>query len=111
MFQVSIRYLIRLGANPWQLQSPSTYPQGSPAALGLQETIQLVTQRAREALSDQREAARRALLRQEGVFLAVTPHYGAGARQHLVSALARNSEAHNYNVQMQVRQHGQEVDG
>ena len=32
--------------NPWQLQYPSTYPQCSPAVLGPQETVQLVTQRA-----------------------------------------------------------------
>ena len=50
--------------NPWQLQYPSAYPQCVRAVLGPQETVQLVTQRAREALNDQRETARRALLHQ-----------------------------------------------
>ena len=33
------------GSIPRQLQCPSTYPQGSPAVLGPQESLQLVTQR------------------------------------------------------------------
>ena len=57
--------------NPWQLHDPSTYPQGSPAVLGPQETVQLVTQQAREDLSVQREAARRAFLHQQGYLLLV----------------------------------------
>ena len=36
------------------------------AVLGPQETVQLVAQRAREALNDQRETARRALPHQQG---------------------------------------------
>ena len=56
----------RNGVSPWQLQNPSTYLEGSPKALGPQETVQLVTQRAREALNVQRETARRALLHQQG---------------------------------------------
>ena len=36
--------------------------------------------------------------------------YEAAARQSLVNTLARNSEAHNYNVQIQVRQVEQEAD-
>ena len=84
------------GANPWQLQYPFTYPQSVPAVLGPQETVQLVTQRAREALNDQCETARRALLHQQGELLAATRQYKAAARQHVVSTLARNSEAHNY---------------
>ena len=34
----------------------------------------------------------------------------AAAKQNLVSALARNNEAHKYNVQMQVRQLENEAD-
>ena len=77
------------GVNSWQLQYPSTYPQGSPAVLGPQETVQLVTQRTREALNHQRETARRALLHQQEEFLAATHQEEAAARQNLVSALAR----------------------
>ena len=44
-----------------------------------QETVQLVTQRAREALNDQRETARRALLHQQGLLLAATHHYKPAA--------------------------------
>ena len=51
------------GLNPWQIQCPSAYPQRSPAVLGHHETVQLVTQRAREALNDQRETALCASLR------------------------------------------------
>ena len=58
--------------NPWQLQCPSANPQSSPVVLGLYETVQLVKQRAREALNNQRETARRALLHQQGEFLAAT---------------------------------------
>ena len=78
-----------------QLQYPSTYTQGSPVFLGPQATVQLVTQRALEALSVQRETARRALLRQQGEFIAVTHQCDAVARRNLVSALARNSEVHS----------------
>ena len=46
---------------PWQLQFFSTYTQCVPAVLGPQEAVQLVTQRAQEALNDQRETTRRAL--------------------------------------------------
>ena len=45
------------GVCPWQLQYPSTYPQGSPAVLGPRENVQLVAQRGREALNVQRETA------------------------------------------------------
>ena len=92
------------GVNTWQLQYPITHPQGVPAVLELQETVQLVTKRAREALNDQHETARRALLHQQEEFLAATHQYEAAARQNLVSTLARNSEAHNCNVQIQVKQ-------
>ena len=88
------------GVNLWQLQYPSTYPQGLSAVLGHQETVQQVTQRAREALNIQRETPRRALLHQQGHFLAAAHQYEAAAKQNLVSALARNNEAHNHNVQM-----------
>ena len=63
------------GVNPWQLQYPSTYSQGSPAAHGPQETVQLVAQRARETLNVQRETARRALLHQQRGFLTGTRQY------------------------------------
>ena len=96
--------------NPWHFKYSSTYPQGSPSVLGPHETVQLVTQRAREALNNQRETSRRALFHQHGGFLAATHQYEAVTRQNLVSALARNSEAHNYDVQMQVRHLEQEAD-
>ena len=49
------------GVHPWQLRYPKTYPQDSQAVLGPQETVQLVTQRAREGLT-----VRRDLLHQQG---------------------------------------------
>ena len=58
---------------------PATYPQCVLAVLGPQEVVQLVTQRAQEALHDQRETARRALLRQQGRLLAATHQYVAAA--------------------------------
>ena len=54
-------------------------------------------------LHDQRETARRALLHQPGEILAVTHQFEADARQNLVNALARYTETHRCNVQMQVR--------
>ena len=54
-------------------------PHGSPTVLGPQETVQLVTQRARAALNDQRETAQRALPHQQGEILAAT-HASSTAR-------------------------------
>ena len=71
--------------------------------LDLKKRVKLFTQRAREVLHD-REAARRALFHKLGHFLAATHHHGAAPRQNLVSTLARIDIAHNYNVQMPVRQ-------
>ena len=59
----------------------------------------MVTERAREALKVQRETVRRALLHQQEEF-----SREAASREKLVSSLARRSEAHHYDVQMQVRQ-------
>ena len=73
-------------------------PSGFTAVLGLQVIVQLVTPRAREALNVPRETARRALLHQQGQFLAATHQHEAAARPHLVSALARSSEAHRGTV-------------
>ena len=81
------------GANPWQLQYPVTYPRSVPAVLGPEESFQLVTQRAREALNDQRETARRALLHQQGEFLAAAHQREAVVRDHLENSFARNCEA------------------
>ena len=67
--------------NPWQLLYLCTHLQSVPAVLGPQETVQLVTQRAREALNDQREIARRALLHQQGEFLAAIHQCEAAAGQ------------------------------
>ena len=67
--------------NPWQLQYPRTYPEGSAAVLGPQETVQLVTYRAREGLNDHRETARCALLHQQGEVLAATRQCEAVARE------------------------------
>ena len=91
-------------ANLWQLQYPVAYAQCVPAVLGPHEVVQLVTQRAREALNDQRETARRALLHQQREFFAAAHPHEVAARQNLVNTLTRNNEAHNYNVQVQVRQ-------
>ena len=85
-----------ISLHPIPITVPSIYPQGSPAVLGLQETVQWVTQRARATLNDQRETARRAMLHQQDEFLAATHQYEAVARQNLASA--------NFYVQMQVRQ-------
>ena len=64
------------------------------AVLGPHEAVQPVTQRAREALHDQRETARRAPLHQQGEILAVTHQYEAAAKQNLVSALACEADCH-----------------
>ena len=61
------------------------HPQGSPAVLGPHETVQLVTQRARENQNDQRETARPTLLHQQGELLAATHQYEAAARQNFVN--------------------------
>ena len=90
-------------------QVSRTYPPGFISSFGLQETVRLVTQRAREALNVQRETARRALLHWQGELLAATHQDEAVARQNLVRALEINRERHNYNVQMQVRQLEQEA--
>ena len=57
-----------------------------------------------------RETARRALHRQQGERLAATDQYEAAARKNFVKTLARNTEAHNDNVQVQVRQLEHEAD-
>ena len=73
--------------------------------LDFTDAVEMATQRAREVLNDQRETVRRALLHQHGEFLAATRQYEAvGGAKNLVNNLTRNSETHNYNVQLQVRQ-------
>ena len=109
MFTVSIRYQIRR-AKPGQLQYPVANPQSVPADLEPQEAVPLVTRRAREALKDQRETARRALLHQQGELLAATHHYEVAARQNLDSTLAINNETHHSKVLLQVRQLEHEAD-
>ena len=64
----------------------------------------------KSCLHDSLETARRALLHQQGQFLAATHIYEAAARPNLVITLASNSEVHNCNVQIQVRQLEQEAD-
>ena len=104
----------QIGVHPRQLQYSVAYPQSGPAVLEVQDAVQMATQRAREVLNDQVETARRALHHQQGQLLATTRQYEAAAKQNIgqtrVSALARNHEAHNYNVQMQVRQLEHEPD-
>ena len=51
MLTVSNRYHIRPQWSPWQILYPVTYPQSVPAVLGPQ-VVQLVTQRAGEALNN-----------------------------------------------------------
>ena len=70
-----------------------------------QETVQLVTQRARNALHGQCETARLAPLTQSGL---INMKWLRG--KNLVNTLGRNNEAHNYNVQMQVRELEHEAD-
>ena len=101
---------IQTRPNLWQLQHPIAYPQSVLAVLGPQEAVQLVTHWAQEALNDQREKARRALLCQQGEFLAATHQYEAVARQNFVNTLTRNNEAHNHDVPMKVRQLEHEAD-
>ena len=73
----------KLGGDPVQnVQCPSTDPQGSQAVMGPQETVQLVTHRARDALNAQRDTARRALPHQQGDFLAATHQHEVAARQN-----------------------------
>ena len=87
-----------------------TFPSGFTSSSWTSRNCELVTQRAREALNVQRETARRASLHHRGKFPTATHQYEAVARQLHASALARNSEAHNYNVQIQVRQFEQAAD-
>ena len=75
--------------NPWQILYPVTYPQSVPAVLGLQ-AVQLVTQRAGEALNNKEK------------FLLPLIQCGAAARQNLVNTLAKRNEARNDNVQTQL---------
>ena len=82
-----------------------------PAFLGPPEAVFfLVTQKAGDALNDQRETARRALFHLQGEFLAAAHQYEAAARQNLVNTMARSDETHNCNVQMHVRQREHEAD-
>ena len=106
MFTVFNRYQIEQDWIFGRLQNP----QSVFAVLGPQEAVQLVTQRAREALHDQRETARRAVLHQQGYFIVTTHQVEAAARRNFVNALASDNEAHNYNVQTQVGQLEQEAD-
>ena len=82
--------------NRWQVQYPVTYPQRVFAALGTLEAVHLVTQRAREALNDQRETARRVLLHQQGEFLAATHQREAAARQNLVNSFGEKERSTQY---------------
>ena len=91
------------GANPWQFQRSSSYPQGSPVLVP-QEIVQLARQRAREAVNVQRETS------QQGELLAATHPYAAIARHRILSALARNDSEHEYDVQLQVRHLEHEAD-
>ena len=109
MFTVSNRHQIRrmqiLGNYSFLVHTP----QRVPAVLETQETVHLVRQRAQEALNNHRETARRVLLHQQREVLAATHQYEAAAKRNLVSALARNTETHNYYLQIQVRQLDHEV--
>ena len=75
--------------SPWQILYPVTYPQRVPAVLGPQ-AVQLVTQRAGEALNNKEK------------FLLPLIQCEAASRQNLVNTLARRNEARNYNVQTQL---------
>ena len=94
MFRVSSQYKIRpewiLGNYSILLHACS---QSARAVPGPQKAVQLVTQRAQEALNDERETALRALVHQQGEILAVTHQCEVAARQHLVHVLTRNHEA------------------
>ena len=85
LFTVSDRYPIRLewifGNDSILLRILKVYLQ----FLDLKKLFQLVAQRAREALYDQRETARRSLLPQQGEFLAATHRYEAAARKNLIN--------------------------
>ena len=98
------------GVNPWHSQYPVTCPESVPAVLGPQKAVQMMTQRARDALNDQREAARRVLLHRQGEFRAASHQYEAAARQNLVNTLARSGEAHIDHVQMHNEQFEHEAD-
>ena len=90
--------------NPWQSQNPQDIPS-DPKRL-----FNWLHNEHEKALNFLREKARRALLQQQGEFLAATHQCEAAARQHLVSVLARQSEAHHDNVQVQVRQLAHDAD-
>ena len=55
--------------------------------------VQLVTQRAREVLYDQRETARRALLNEHGKFLPPIHRFETAEEQSVVNTLERNGKA------------------
>ena len=101
---------IRLELTPFaETVSPYT-PRGSPAVLGPQETVHLVTQRAREVLNDWHETSFTCFGATTKDDFALPLISTKRLRQNLVSALAKHHEAHNYCVQMQVRQLEQEAD-
>ena len=90
--------------SPWQLQYIATCPQCVPAVLGPQETVQLVTQRAREALNDQRETTRRARsINKENFSLPLIKM--KQLRGQLLSVLWQEIASHTmYNVHIKCRQ-------
>ena len=96
MFPVSIRYRDRKGVHPWQIQYTRTYPHGSPAGPGTSGNCSAGYTTSTDALNVQRATARRALLHQQGEFVAATHQCEVAATQNLVSALARNGEAHHF---------------
>ena len=80
------------GLNPWQYQYLVTQSQSAFAVLVLQDAVQLVTQRAREALNVQRASVRRVVFYYQGEILAATHQYEADVRQNHVNTLARTNE-------------------
>ena len=81
MFTVSIRHQTEPGQILGKDSIPLRTPQRVPAVLGAPETVPLITQGALEALNDQLETARRALLHQQGEFLVATLQYDTAATE------------------------------
>ena len=90
MFTASNQSKIRPELTPFAEIVCQYTPRGSPAVLGPQETVHLVTLRAREVLNDLHETASRALVQQQRRFRAATHQYEAVARQNLVIVLEKN---------------------
>ena len=98
-------------SKPLAITASQDVPSGFTSILGPQETVQLVyTTSTRGSECSARNGSTCLLLHQREEFDTATHQHEAAARQNIASALARNNEAHHYDVQMHVRQFEREAD-